>query len=399
MSGEVSERLLIIVPRFLDFADKYDLLEKLCRRRTGTHLRVEITGDLTEQEAFDTVLRSLEHARSTALPENIVKRLHWLAEHDGKVAQDLLSQVLDREHELIIQTIQDELRQLLSVTTEMTGKSVAIQAQRQVILPGATVQILLTNTISTRKVGKTTMPNEPSPNGCLDHAQPDRRNLVPAENAGTGGSLGPIQNPQDLLHEALQRMPPEKQAEVLGKAADEALRLQVKRKENELDLDIVSDKIDQAGRVARDVAQYRDVSITFGTEHRSKQGDMHIRVQTKEEPRGKQGPCFVATACYGDYDHPTVVQLRQFRDHVLMRSLLGRSFISVYYRYGPSLAAFLKRVPVVMSPVRLVLKLFANTFTRWYSRQTICSPDPQVLRLAPVCKNRSFFHAEPRRLS
>src|SRR5262249_2005246 len=140
MSGGVSERLLTIVPRFLDFTAKYDLLEKLCRRREGTHLRVEITGDLTEQEALGTVLRSLEQARPITLPENIIKRLHWLAEQDGKIAQDLLGQVLHRERELIIHTIQDELRQMLSVTTKMTGKSVAIRAQRQVTLPGATVQ-------------------------------------------------------------------------------------------------------------------------------------------------------------------------------------------------------------------------------------------------------------------
>ena len=35
------------------------------------------------------------------------------------------------------------------------------------------------------------------------------------------------------------------------------------------------------------------------------------------------GACFIATAVYGDYDHPQVVKLRAFRDQVLMKSLGG----------------------------------------------------------------------------
>ncbi len=50
------------------------------------------------------------------------------------------------------------------------------------------------------------------------------------------------------------------------------------------------------------------------------------------------GFCFVATATYGDYGSPEVVELRVFRDTVLARSDLGRAFIAGYYQFGPRFA-------------------------------------------------------------
>lgn len=49
--------------------------------------------------------------------------------------------------------------------------------------------------------------------------------------------------------------------------------------------------------------------------------------------------CFVATAAYGSYLAPEVGALRQFRDQVLMRYRLGRSFVDWYYRVSPEAAA------------------------------------------------------------
>ncbi len=50
------------------------------------------------------------------------------------------------------------------------------------------------------------------------------------------------------------------------------------------------------------------------------------------------GFCFVATATYGDYGSPEVVELRVFRDTVLARSDLGQAFIAGYYQFGPRFA-------------------------------------------------------------
>ena len=55
------------------------------------------------------------------------------------------------------------------------------------------------------------------------------------------------------------------------------------------------------------------------------------------------GFCFVATAAYGDYDHPQVRLLRAFRDEVLAGSAMGRAFVRTYYRHSPPLAAWIAR--------------------------------------------------------
>lgn len=62
--------------------------------------------------------------------------------------------------------------------------------------------------------------------------------------------------------------------------------------------------------------------------------------------------CFIATAVYGDYDHPQVLKLRHFRDSTLRKSLLGRCFISFYYSVGPHLAILPSKSTKVRSLLR-----------------------------------------------
>lgn len=70
--------------------------------------------------------------------------------------------------------------------------------------------------------------------------------------------------------------------------------------------------------------------------------------------------CFVATACYGDTAHPTVVILRSFRDNVLRHSAMGRAFMVWYYRYGPSLAEVVYRYSTFRVMCRCALRVFAH---------------------------------------
>jgi len=45
--------------------------------------------------------------------------------------------------------------------------------------------------------------------------------------------------------------------------------------------------------------------------------------------------CYIATMVYGDYNHPKVIVLRNFRDNVLNRNYLGKFFMKFYYYYSP----------------------------------------------------------------
>jgi hypothetical protein len=56
----------------------------------------------------------------------------------------------------------------------------------------------------------------------------------------------------------------------------------------------------------------------------------------------KKEGCFIATACYNDYDHPIVYQLRNFRDYFLNEKKWGRKFISIYYKHSPRCAKMIE---------------------------------------------------------
>jgi ribosomal protein L7/L12 len=57
----------------------------------------------------------------------------------------------------------------------------------------------------------------------------------------------------------------------------------------------------------------------------------------------KKEGCFIATACYGNYDAPEVLTLRMYRDDVLAQTLSGRAFIHLYYTCSPPIARLLSR--------------------------------------------------------
>ncbi|MDR3222958.1 MAG: hypothetical protein LBT66_04375 [Methanobrevibacter sp.] len=47
--------------------------------------------------------------------------------------------------------------------------------------------------------------------------------------------------------------------------------------------------------------------------------------------------CYIATSVYGSYDSPEVRILRKFRDQKLKKTLIGRSFIKIYYAISPTI--------------------------------------------------------------
>ena len=58
------------------------------------------------------------------------------------------------------------------------------------------------------------------------------------------------------------------------------------------------------------------------------------RVNRIEDKSG----CFVATACFGNYDAPEVLVLREYRDTELLKTNYGRLFVKIYYYISPFLA-------------------------------------------------------------
>ncbi len=68
--------------------------------------------------------------------------------------------------------------------------------------------------------------------------------------------------------------------------------------------------------------------------------------------------CYIATMAYGDYEHPQVIILRQFRDEVLDKSAFGKWFIKTYYYYSPKLVDKLKEKKEINIAIRIILNQF-----------------------------------------
>lgn len=74
--------------------------------------------------------------------------------------------------------------------------------------------------------------------------------------------------------------------------------------------------------------------------------------------------CFVATAVYGDPQHPAVEELREFRDEVLVGVPLGRKFVDFYYSgAGRKAAEFVREhapflIPAIKTGLDAVVMLY-----------------------------------------
>ncbi len=73
------------------------------------------------------------------------------------------------------------------------------------------------------------------------------------------------------------------------------------------------------------------------------------------------GGCFIATAAYGSALQPEVEVLRDFRDRHLLTNGPGRAFVSLYYRWSPGPADWIRDRPWVRAAVRVPLNLLVTS--------------------------------------
>ena len=80
--------------------------------------------------------------------------------------------------------------------------------------------------------------------------------------------------------------------------------------------------------------------------------------RNRQTTSSSSGGCYIATMVYGDYDHPQVMVLRDFRDSVLQKYAPGRAFIRFYYRYSPTWVEHLKDKKKINNVIRFILDKF-----------------------------------------
>lgn len=166
----------------------------------------------------------------------------------------------------------------------------------------------------------------------------------------------------NLIDSAISRLD-EEQVRALGiKAGEEALRLQARQTQQNIDYvtgkKVVEDHIetwDALNKNGRTTRQSLSTDIETGA------GKMRIE--------SKSGAtCFVATAAYGDWQHPDVEFLRWYRDNVLKQSTAGRAFTRTYWVVGPYLAKVVKPSPTLRKWARAVLSRLVQQLQQRYPR-------------------------------
>lgn len=326
MSGDVAERLINILPKYLSFDQKFELIKKVWNNLTRVDtISVGVPSNISRPE-FDRLINdAFTRTNNQNMPEIVRNRLKWLSLNDAKVANDLIIAFREYEKHILLNELRSNFSKLLS-TTNLLDVNLSANGRCVVNLPSCIIELY---TISPSKRSKCDM----STNSNNDQSKKDLSNL------NESFEVSNYSTSKSILDESLKHLPKEKAQEIIAKAAEESLRLQIKKKESKDDQEIVKSKLDDAANAAHKLSSIDKTNFRYSTQHSSEHGTTTVNIESKK--RLSEG-CFVATWCYENDLHPNVIELRNFRDNVLAQSHLGFTFIKCYYFLSPHIVKALE---------------------------------------------------------
>ena len=71
-----------------------------------------------------------------------------------------------------------------------------------------------------------------------------------------------------------------------------------------------------------------------------------------ENGLNKTEGCFIATACFGNYESEEVIEFRTYRDNILLKSKIGRLLVSTYYFISPPIASLISKSDISKRVIR-----------------------------------------------
>lgn len=109
---------------------------------------------------------------------------------------------------------------------------------------------------------------------------------------------------------------------------------------------------------------------TYVEREKAEEAEREARRKAEEEAerKRKQG-CFIATACYGNYNAPEVLLLRQYRDDKLLKTFFGKVFVKFYYSVSPPFATLISKSDLLKKSMR---QYFLEPLVTKLQRQNKC---------------------------
>lgn len=122
---------------------------------------------------------------------------------------------------------------------------------------------------------------------------------------------------------------------------------------------ITSDRDSLKGDVASALSTMSKISsLDMTAECRNYFNSNNSTLNSINSQLNPSGGCYIATMAYGDYDHPQVMVLRQFRDSYLSKRDWGKKFIKFYYANSPRWVETLKDHKRINTLIRRLLDSF-----------------------------------------
>ena len=165
-----------------------------------------------------------------------------------------------------------------------------------------------------------------------------------------------------LVEQAVKGLNSEQASNLMAKAGEEALRLEVKTREQNLEYGlgrkVAEDHIDTFRMLDKSGKLTRQSVVTD-----IKTGAGNMRIESKSG-----ATCFVASVAYDDPNHSDVMFLRLFRDEFLSHCNFGQSFINWYWRNGPKLAKYVARSQILKNIARTQISIVVFLLKKLWKR-------------------------------
>lgn len=330
LSGQTMQRLIALVPPYLSPEQRFSVLQLVLRRHKKLSLSRTIRINVKEPDAgfaeLQNVLASMSHDDVLAhLPEQVTQAASWLCDDDITAARAMLAEADRLENDLIRSKAFREIDLLRK--TISTGQIKA--ANYSVEMPAGKLNIIA-YTQSACFVDAACIGDDAI---AWELQMSDSKMLTTEINGNNAVQLRDNGlKAGSLIEQSISRLNEQQVQNLMAKASEEALRLEVKNREQNLDYivgkKVAEDHIDTFNMLERNGRTTRQIVISD-----IKTGAGNMRIESKSG-----ATCFVASVAYEDPNHPDVMFLRWYRDAILMKYFIGRIFIAWYWMVGPKLA-------------------------------------------------------------